>query len=400
MTDLFDLYANPRLTRADTGMISGFSTARLKAAWGEISSWPNYQPSPLASLSGLARTMGIDTIWYKDEGNRFGIGSFKALGGAYAVLRLLQTEIKERTGVIPTSEELRNGKYRELTETVTVSTATDGNHGRSVAWGASVFHCRSVIYLPRSCTQNREHIISSYGAKIVRCKGQYDETVRECTVDARHFGRLVVSDTSWDGYEQIPMIVMQGYTVCTAEIVDQLGMNGPPTHVFVQGGVGGLAAAVHAYFCRLWGARRPRLVVVEPSGAACLHASALAGKPTPAQGEVRTIMAGLACGQVSRVAWKLLVRGADFFMTVPDLVVPACMKLLARSPHGDLPIVAGESAVAGLAGLLCALENPRARNQLGLDSSSSVLLFGTEGDTDPELYRELTGAAGDAVQSQ
>jgi diaminopropionate ammonia-lyase len=202
----------------------------------------------------------------------------------------------------------------------------------------------------------------------------------------------VVSDTSWDGYEEIPTIVMHGYTVIVAEIRAQLGPAPPPTHVFVQGGVGGLAAAVCAGFCNLWGVQSPRVIVVEPSGAACLFASAVAGRPTPARGKVHTIMAGLDCGHVSTVAWRVLARRAEFFMTIPDSVVPDCMRLLACSPYGDPRVVAGESAIAGLAGLLHVVKNEERRQLLGLTSSSRILLLGTEGATDPHLYKELTQA--------
>ena len=377
---------------------SEFSSTLLEAARKEISSWPNYRPTPLISLSRLANAKRVGAILYKDEGSRFGLGSFKALGGAYAVYRVLQAGILERTGMSPSSEELRQGRFCNITETVTVATATDGNHGRSVAWGANLFHCHCVVYVPRTCSLNRELAIARYGAQIIRSSFGYDETVRQCLADAKDRGWLVVSDTSWEGYEKIPAVVMQGYTVMASEIVDQLALLKRPTHVFVQVGVGGLAAAVYAYFCHLWRTRRPRFIVVEPSGAAGLFESALAGKRVSMDGEAHTIMAGLESNEVSPLAWNLLVDGADFFMTIPDSVVPDCMRLLASSPYGDPPIVAGESAVAGLAGLLYLLDNPELRTKLELDSTSSILLFGTEADTDPDLYSQLVGMPADQVR--
>lgn len=315
------------------------------------------------------------------------------LGRALAMKQELgdQTKIAEQTGIVASSAQIRSGAFQELTRGITVTTATDGNHGRSVAWGASLFHCQCVVYVPQTCSRNRELAIASYGAEVIRSPQGYDRTVHECARDAEKHGWLLVSDTSWDGYEEVPALVMQGYTVMSAEVVKQLGPAGPPTHIFVQGGVGGLAASVYAYFSNVWREHRPKLVLVEPSGAACLFSSATVGKPTPANGEVHTIMAGLECGEVSAVAWKFLAQGADFFMTVPDSVVPGCMRLLACSPYGDIPIVAGESAIAGLAGLLRGLECPQTRAQIGLNPKSTVLLFGTESDTDPDLYRELTG---------
>jgi diaminopropionate ammonia-lyase len=372
--------------------------ASFEAARKEISSWPNYRPTPLVSFSGLAQAKNLRAVSYKDEGSRFGLGSFKALGGPYAVFRMLQATIAERTGIVPTSKELRGGGFRDLTKTIRIATATDGNHGRSVAWAASVFHCACVIYVPSTCSVNREVAIARYGAQVVRSTHGYDEAVRQCLQDAEKYGWVVVSDTSWKEYEKRPTIVMQGYTVMVREVLDQLGVAAAPSHVFVQGGVGGLAAAVYAYFCEVFGECKPRLVVVEPSGAACLFASSVAGKRVSLNGKAHTIMAGLEAGDVSLAAWKLLDQGADFFMTIPDSVVPDCMRFLASSPYGDPPVVAGESAIAGLAGLLYVLENDFLRAKVGLDSNSSILLFGTEADTDPDLYSTLVGTPADEVR--
>ncbi len=398
MTEPYRFYENPRSMRGDCDDISQFSSTKLESARKEISSWPSYRPTPLISLLGLAKAKRVGAILYKDEGGRFGLGSFKALGGAYAVCRVLQAAILERTGTSPSSEALRQGRFLNITETITVATATDGNHGRSVAWGANLFHCHCVVYIPRSCSLNRELAIARYGAQVIRSSFGYDDTVRQCLRDAENHGWLVVSDTSWEGYEKIPAAVMQGYTVITSEVMDQLAFLKTPTHVFVQAGVGGLAGAVYAHFCQVWGARRRRFIVVEPSGAAGLFESALAGKPVSIDREAHTIMAGLESNEVSPLAWKLLVDGADFFMTIPDSVVPDCMRLLASSPYGDHPIVAGESAVAGLAGLLYSLDDPALRNKLELDSTSSILLFGTEADTDPDLYSKLVGMSADQVR--
>jgi diaminopropionate ammonia-lyase len=400
MTELFRLHQNPRSRRPSGGHASEFSAAKLEAARREICSWPDYRPTPLISLSGLAEAKGVGAILYKDEGERFGLGSFKALGGAYAVCRLLQSAILDRTGISASSEDLRQGRFRSVTESITVATATDGNHGRSVAWGAHLFHCACVVYVPRSCSLNRELAIARYGAQIRRSSVGYDETVRQCLRDAEDHRWLVVSDTSWEGYETIPATVMQGYTVMTGEVLDQLPVGVRPTHVVVQAGVGGLAAAVHAHFCNVWGSRRPRMIVVEPSGAAGLFESAIAGKPARPGREARTIMAGLEANEVSPVAWKLLAGEADFFMTIPDSVVPGCMRLLASSPHGDLPIVAGESAVAGLAALLCLLDNAALHGRVGLNSTSTILVFGTEGDTDPDIYYKLAGVSAAEVRSR
>ena len=214
--------------------VSEFSSPTLEAARKEISSWPNYRPTPLTSLLGLAKANRVGAILYKDEGSRFGLGSFKALGGAYAVFRVLQAVILDRTGTSPSSDELRQGRFRNVTETISVATATDGNHGRSVAWGANLFHCGCVVYVPRSCSLNRELAIARYGAQVIRSSLGYDETVRQCLRDAKDHGWLVVSDTSWEGDEKIPAIVMQGYTVATREVLDQLTSARRPTHVLCK----------------------------------------------------------------------------------------------------------------------------------------------------------------------
>ena len=351
-------------------------------ARAEIASWPYYAPTPLHSLAALAGESGLAAIHYKDESQRFGVRSFKALGGAYAVLRLIQQHVQRETGATPSSADLRLGAHAAIAAQLTVTTATAGNHGRAVAWGAAEFGCRAVIYVPRTCSPIREHAIASLGADVVRTPSDYDDTVRQCAADAARNGWQVVSDTSWEGYEEIPATIMAGYTVMVFEAAEQLGP--PPTHVFVQGGVGGLAAAACAHYWLRCGAARPRFIVVEPEGAACLMSSARAGRPTRPAGEIHTIMACLECGEVSPVAWQVLDKGANFFMTIPDDAAPATMRRLAQSG-----IIAGESGVAGLAGVLAAVQDPQARTQLQLTNDSRVLVFGTEGATDPLMWRKL-----------
>jgi diaminopropionate ammonia-lyase len=362
-------------------------------AMQEIRSWPEWRATPLVSLPAIAERCELQSLWYKDESSRFGLGSFKALGGAYAVLRVLQREILRQTGREASSEDLRSGSFQDITRGVTVTTATDGNHGRSVAWGAQMFGCRCVIYIPYSCSYRREVAIEKFGARVVRTRGGYDETVKTCASDAPKKGFAVVSDTSWPCYEEIPREIMLGYTVMLEEILGQLPPGETLTHAFVQGGVGGLAASVCAHFANRFGVRAPRLVVVEPEGAACLFASAQAGKSVPAPAPVGTIMAGLDCGEASMLAWDILSTGTAAFVTVPDSVVAPCMRLLASSSNGSRAIVAGESAVAGLAAVLISSSDAWIRDILRIDSSSRVLVFGTEGNTDPELYQTMLSSA-------
>lgn len=367
----------------------------FRRADAQIRRWPGYCPTPLRDLAGLAQAAGVRQFLYKQEAHRFGLGSFKALGGAYAVSRLLLRELGQRLGRDDLGiDDLLSGKYRETTQDITVTCATDGNHGRSVAWGAERFGCQCVIYIHATVSEGRKAAIESYGAQVVRTPGNYDDSVRQAAEDSARLGRFVVSDTSYPGYMEVPKDVMQGYGVMADEALQQLAQNGDgdlPTHVFLQGGVGGLAAAVCAHFWEQLGARRPRFIVVEPDKAACLFESAKAGKPVAVHGELDTVMAGLACGEVSLLAWEILHPGVQAFLTVDDEAALDTVRLLADSPYGDAPLVAGESAVAGLAGALAALADPAARQALGLDAHSRVLLFGSEGATDPVLYEQIVG---------
>jgi diaminopropionate ammonia-lyase len=368
------------------------SDAGFEAARREIASWPGYAPTPLRRLSGLAASAGLGEIWYKDEGSRFGLGSFKALGGAYAVCRLLQREVAARTGgASVSSAELRAGRHRDVIKRITVCAATDGNHGRSVAWGARVFGCRCVIYIPEAVSHGRERAMARYGAEVRRIDGSFDDAVRQADRDAAARGWFVVGDTTYPGYTEVPRDVMHGYTVMAEEAMRQLPAAAPPSHAFVQGGVGGLAAAVCARLWRRYGARRPRFLLVEPEKAACFFASARAGRPVAVPGELDTVMGGLAAGQVSILAWELLRAGADDFLTIPDPAALEVMRLLSRGGRGDAPVVAGESAVAGLAGALGARRDPALAEALGLGPESRILVFGTEGATDPELYEKIVG---------
>jgi diaminopropionate ammonia-lyase len=236
-----------------------------------------------------------------------------------------------------------------------------------------------------------------YGAEVRRIDGTFDDAVRKADEDAAAQGWFVVADTTYPGYTEIPRDVMHGYGVMAAEAIVQVADSAPPSHVFVQGGVGGLAAAVCARLWQHYGAQRPRFAVVEPEAAACFFASARAGRPVVVEGGLETVMGGLAAGACSMLAWDLLWAGADDFLTVPDAAAIAVMRLLSRGLAGDPPVVAGESAVAGLAGVLGALQHPETAAALGLGPSSRVLVFGTEGATDAKLYREIVGRTAEAV---
>jgi diaminopropionate ammonia-lyase len=370
-----DFLLNPRVDRAGaypSEFLPVLSLKRAKEASDVIRRWDGYAPTPLRPLRSLATKTGVAEIAYKDEGKRFSLKSFKALGGAYAIDRLIAR--------------------RGSTDGLTVTCATDGNHGRSVAWGAKRAGIRAVIYVHAGVSEGRAEAIRSFGAEVVREGSNYDASVRASAEAAARNGWQIVSDTSWPGYEDIPRDVMQGYAVLVMEAEAQ---GARPTHVFVQGGVGGIAAAVLSYRWEKYGAVRPRLIVVEPENAACLTESAKAGQLSTIEGDLDTIIAGLACGEPSLIAWPILDRGADAFMTVSDDEAITSMRLLAAEG-----IVGGESGVAGLAGLMKVADNPVWRKALGLDRSSRVLLYGTEGATDPVVYRALVGRSPDEVEAR
>ena len=361
-----------------------FSLAATAEAVDEISAWAGYSPTPLVELKTIAPQCDVAAIYYKDESGRFGLGSFKALGGAYAVLRLLQQHIAEQSGAHASARDLAAGKFGELTAAICVVTATDGNHGRSVAWGAQQFGCRCRIYIHAEVSAKREAAIAELGAEVIRLDGNYDESVRRAAADAAANDWRVVSDTSYSGYTRVPATVMAGYTVMMAEIGAALKLpkHAALTHVFVQGGVGGLAAAAAAWLWETHRASRPRFIVVESNLADCLFQSAVNGGISEVRITRETMMAGLSCGEVSQLAWEVLVQAADDFMTIDDELVAPLMRMLATAEN----IEAGESAVAGLAGCLAACAQPKLKSALELDAHSRVLVLGTEGATDREIY--------------
>ncbi len=372
----------------------------FQTAKAEITTWTGYAPTPLVPLPGLAKTLGIARLDAKDEGQRFGLKSFKALGGAYAVLRALQMHVEEAGLRRPSAAELTKGDHRDLLREVIVAAATDGNHGRSVAWGAQMFGCRSKIYLHSHVSQDREAAIAHYGAEIVRVRGSYDDSVRQCAEDCSRNDWVLVADTNAGGGSAvIPTLVVQGYTIMVDEVLRQLDPR-RPTHVFVQGGVGGLAAAVAGHLWETLATERPVVVVVEPTKADCIYRSIAAGQPTPVPGDVDTFMACLAAGEVSPLAWPILQRAVDHVVTLPDEAAPAAMRLLADGAGGDPAVVAGESGCAAIAGLVAIAHDETLRRAIGIDAKSHVVAFVSEGATDPATYARVVGRTAEAVAAR
>lgn len=352
-------------------------------------------PTALRALPGLARALGIGALHVKDESSRLGLGSFKALGGAYALMILVQEEVSRCLGRPVPVTDLTSDPVREVAATMTFACATDGNHGRSVAQGAQLMGARAVIFVHSGVSDARIDAIARFGAEIVRVDGGYDFSVQEAARIARQEGWTILSDTSWPGYEYIPGLVSQGYTAMVREILDALPE--PPTHVFLQAGVGGFAAAVSGHMAVVLGDARPHVIIVEPASAACLYESARQGSPTKVEQTRSTVMAMLECHEPSLIAFRILERVADGFMTVEEDVAPEAMLRLASPVGGDQAIVAGESGGAGLAGLLTVLRDPVLAARIGLGGEARVLVVNTEGATDPARYESIVGRSPQAV---
>ena len=393
------LIANPRATRdaypETLGKILNVNSGDESRAW--LASWEliSPEPTPLWDLSGAAALLGVARIGLKDESFRSPLGSFKALGAPIALMRLIM-RLWPQQDIDP--RKLIDGRYRERVTHLTVISATDGNHGKALAAAARSIGCHCVIVLHANVSAEREAAIATYGARIVRIAGNYDESVEHAAQLAKTHGWHVVSDTSYEGYEAIPRDVMQGYGTIAAEVIEQSG--GAWTHVFLQGGVGGLAAGVASYLWERDGATRPRFIVVEPRQADCLYQSAVAGRAANATGSVDSVMAGLACGETSPLAWTILEQCVDNFMLIDDEDAVEAMRNLAAGAAGDVPIVSGESGAAGLAGLAKLMREPDLARAAGLDADSRVLLISTEGATAPGLYAELVGASAQAVAAR
>jgi len=364
--------------------------ASMEDALRDIAAWPAYSPTPLIDLSGLATQLGVSAIWYKNEGERFDVRSFKPMGGAYAVSQVIARAAARETGVTPSSRDLFGEASRRIAADITVACVTDGNHGRAVAWAAHQFGCKAVVFMANNVTAEREAAIEALGARVVRSDENHDETGRDLKRQAHAAGWAIISEGANATEPQIAYDTIIGYGALFLEAASQLGRD-IPTHVFVQTGVGGFAAAAAAMLRQKWPEDLPQLITVEADNADCVLRSVETGERVSVLGSLDTIMAGLAAGEVSDHAWAVLKHGANACMAIPDDAAVSTMRLLAGGAYGDPPISAGESGVAGLAGAIVALSDDGIRDQLGLDDQSRILTIGTEGVTDASIYRELVG---------
>jgi len=361
---------------------------------------PQFRMSPLKSLPNLAAYLGLGGIWVKDESSRFNLGSFKVLGGSYAIYQIVRKALGYANEEL-SFEDITSGELREQLRPFIFAAATDGNHGRGVAWMASQLGLKAMIYVHQLTSQERIESIRRTGAEVVVVQGNYDDAVRQVYRDAQEHGWEVVSDTAWEGYEIVPKWVMQGYSTLLSEAQEQLAGQGlsRPSHIFVQAGVGSLAAATIGFYHNLFKNERPCSVVVEPTKAACLYVSARIGdgQPHSIEGELDTIMAGLACGDPNPIAWKILDECADYFAVCPDYVAAKGMRVYGMPLPGDPFIVSGESGAVTLGALMSIMTYEEAgplRDQLGLGLDSQVLLINSEGNTAPEDFRTIVWEGG------
>jgi len=367
---------------------------------------PAFRMSPLKRLSNLSTRLGLGGIWVKDESARLNQGSFKVLGGSYALYQIIKRRLGRENEELP-FEELTSKRIKDQLGDLVFATATDGNHGRGIAWSATQLGFKSIIYVHKLTTQGRIKAIEQNQGKVVVVDGNYDDAVRQVFLDAKKNGWEVVSDTSWEGYESVPKWVMQGYTTMLFEAQEQLAGQGlsKPTHVFVQAGVGSLAAATVGFYKNLFGQESPTCVVVEPTKAACLYHSAVMGDGNPHSivGDLDTIMAGLACGDPNPIAWRLLSDCADFFAISPDYVAAKGMRVYGVPLLDDPDIISGESGAVTLGTLMYIMEYPplkELREKMGLNKDSQVLLINTEGNTSPEEFRDVVWNGGIPVPNE
>ncbi len=360
------------------------------------SSFPQYSITPLAQLDGMAQYLGLAGLCVKDESYRFGLNAFKVLGGSFAMAKYIAQQMGRDVGEM-TYEYLTSKEFRDEFGQATFFTATDGNHGRGVAWAANKLGQKAVVHMPKGSSKPRFDNIAKEGATVTIEEVNYDECVRMAAAeaDATKNG-VIVQDTAWDGYEEIPGWIMQGYGTMAGEAAEQLRQAeiNRPTHVFVQAGVGSLAGAVIGYFTNLFPNTPPKFVVMEAQVADCLYQGAMAadGKPRIVDGDLQTIMAGLACGEPNTLSWDILRNHCDVFVSCPDWVSARGMRMLGVPVKGDPVVISGESGAVGM-GLIATLmetdEYKDLRDTIGLDRFSQVLMFSTEGNTDPMKFRKV-----------
>ena len=345
-------------------ILESLSKSDIDKAYSSISSWKGYSPTPLIELNKLSKELNLNKIFYKDESKRFDLKSFKALGGAYAV------------------EKITKGN-----KNIVVATATAGNHGRSVAWGAKRLGIKCKIFISEFVSEARGQAMADLGADIIKVKGNYEKSLIECIKQSTENNWQIVQDVAWKEYMLVPKYTMAGYTVMMKEIVDQIKQD-QITHIILQAGVGGMAGAMVAGIARYL-QNIPETIVVEPDSAACVMESIKTGKIEKIDIKRESLMGGMSCGEVSLVPWKILKNSIKFCISLPDDAIANTMKLLGNASFSDKQIIAGENSAPGVISLIASCVDEKIKKNLKLNSKSNILLIGCEGDTDKEMYQKL-----------
>ena len=345
-------------------ILESLSKKDIDEAYSIISRWESYTPTPLIKLNKLSNELSLNKIFYKDESKRFDLKSFKALGGAYAV------------------EKITKGN-----KNITVATATAGNHGRSVAWGAKRLGLKCKIFISEFVSEARGQAMADLGADVIKVEGNYEKSLTECIKQSKENNWQIVQDVAWKDYMTVPRYTMAGYTVMMKEIVDQI-KNDQITHMILQAGVGGMAGAMVAGIARYL-KNIPEVIVVEPDSAACVMESIKTGKIEKIDIKRESLMGGMSCGEVSLVPWEILKNSVKFCISLPDDNIAKTMKLLGNSNFSEEKIIAGENSAPGVISLITSCTDDKVKQKLKLDSKSNVLVIGCEGDTDKEMYQKL-----------
>ena len=345
-------------------ILSSLSKKEIDNAYSSISRWEGYNPTPLISLNKLSKELNLNNVYYKDENKRFDLKSFKALGGAYAVEKVTQGN-----------------------KDIVVATATAGNHGRSVAWGARRLGLKCKIFISEFVSDARGQAMADLGADVIKVKGNYEKSLMECIKQSTENNWQIVQDVAWKDYMQVPTYTMAGYTVMMKEIVDQIN-NEKISHIILQAGVGGMAGAMVAGIARYLD-NVPVTIVVEPDSAACVLESIKTGKIEKIDIKRESLMGGMSCGEVSLVPWEILKNSVKYCISLPDDDIAKTMRLLGNSTFSEEKIVAGENSAPGVISLIACCEDEKIKEKIGLSENSNVMLIGCEGDTDQKMYQKL-----------
>ena len=359
-----EFIANKNYSFEKEQILKSLSKKEIDDAYLSIKEWNGYSPTPLINLNKLSHELNLNKILYKDESKRFDLKSFKALGGAYAVQKISKGD-----------------------KNIIVSTATAGNHGRSVAWGAKRLGLKCKIFISEFVSEARGQAMATLGADVIKVKGNYENSLIECIKQSTENNWQIVQDVAWDNYLLVPKYTMAGYSVMMKEIADQLDSN-KITHVILQAGVGGMAAAMIAGIARYL-KNIPTTIVVEPDSAACVLESIKTGKIEKIDIKRESLMGGMSCGEVSLVPWEILKNSVKYCMSLPDDDIANTMKMLGNAGFSDEKIIAGENSAPGVISLIASCEDEKIKNKIQLNKKSNILLIGCEGDTDQEMYQKL-----------